>query len=168
MSNSGKVTLSINSNVDMCEEAKYYADEFLLYKEYSLEDNIDNFATKNEQHQKRETPVHATFGRDRVFDYPRKYFVDIDFENLAHVHVDIDGVWDVNNTSQWNCTSQYSIVYSGFKVSDLHFHFIIHDLHLNFDNYVEFDAHDNYEKEDIEYYLECSSFFRNEFLRDNK
>jgi hypothetical protein len=157
-----KVTYSYNNDVEVDELGKFVTNEFLEYKKLTFTQSDHNFITPNELYQEQNVSLNSLFGRDRVFDYPQRLFTDIHFENLTHVHVDKDNIWDLNE-KQWFCRSQYSIVYSGFKVQTDHVHLVIHDLLLNTDGDPDFNAHDFYNESDIEYYLDSAAFYRENF-----
>lgn len=157
-----KVTLSFNEDVASDEIGDFVSDEFLEYKKLTFTQSDNNFITPNENFQKNNQSLHSLFGRDRVFDYPRELLTDIHYDNLTHVHVDKDNEWS-DNTNQWYCCSKFSIVYSGFKVNEKHIHLIVHDLLLNIQNDPDFDAHNHYTQDDVEYYLDSAAYYRKIF-----
>lgn len=61
--------------------------------------------------------------------------------------------------NQWDCTSNLAVVYSGFELND-QFHFVVHELLLNEENDSSFDAHNFYEREDVEYYINNAEYIR--------
>ncbi|MGF1909170.1 hypothetical protein L4C38_07005 [Vibrio kasasachensis] len=131
--------------------------EFKQYKIDSLSISIDNFVAPNEGIQEVSPSVHSLFGRDRVFEHPSHLINDIHAENITHVHYN-DGTW-MPSMNQWHCTSMLAVVYSGFQYSD-QFHFVVHDLLLNSEDDDNFDAHDSYKTEDLEYYVQNAQYLR--------
>ena len=129
----------------------FMISEFYQYKVDTLSDNKNNFITPNEFHQASYPSAHNLFGRDRVFDYPKSELTRIDFENIAHVHYNIDDAWKVSD-KQWSCTSDSSVVYSGFILKGT-YHLIIHELLTE-------DAHQNYTEDDVDYYLDNAEYHR--------
>ncbi|MEZ9492251.1 type II toxin-antitoxin system YafO family toxin [Vibrio splendidus] len=138
-------------------EQTFVLKEFKKYKFDSLNITTDNFITPNEGIQEREPSVHSLFGRDRVFEKPSDLITGIHRENVAHIHYS-DGSW-TSDMKQWYCTSNLALVYSGFELKDK-FHFVVHELLLNEDSEPDFDAHDSYEREDVEFYIENAEYLR--------
>ena len=143
----------------LSEFQQFVIDEFIDYKLLSLTSSLGNFVTPNEVYQESNPSFHCLFGRDRLFISPHKWKINIDYENLSHVHFDKEELWS-NVNPQWYCTSQYSLVYSAFSMSDVHFHFVIHDLLLNIEAKDNFDAHNSYTEDDIKYYLDNAEYYR--------
>ncbi len=162
-----KITISFNEDVELDEVGSFISDEFLEYKKLSITDSADNFITPNEQIQHQTESIHSLFGRDRVFDYPVHLSTHIHYENLTHVHVDKDNTWGAGLT-QWACTSKYSIVYSGFTLTNNHIHLIVHDLLINKDGDADFDAHNFYNNDDVEYYINSAAYYRKEEIKKSK
>lgn len=140
-------------------QEQFIIDEFKLYKSDSLSISLDNFVAPNEGIQAKEASIHSLFGRDRVFDFPPEFWARIHQENLSHVHYDIDNEWTAQ-LAQWDCTSNSSVVYSGFVLDDEHFHFVIHELLIDYNQKENFDAHDYYQKDDLKYYLDNAEYYR--------
>ncbi len=136
----------------------FIISEFHKYKIDTLSDNKNNFVTPNEFHQESYPSAHNLFGRDRVFDYPKSEVTRIDFENLAHVHYNIDDAWKASD-KQWSCTSDCSVVYSGFILKES-YHLIIHELLID-------DAHKSYTEDDVDYYLDNAEYHRNTITTKN-
>jgi hypothetical protein len=136
----------------------YVVSEFCEYKRLSLTLSYDNFVAKNEGLQMKELSIHSQFGRDRVFDYPPKLLPSIIDENIVHVHYDGDATWSPEQP-QWYCTSHESVVYSAFKEGD-GYCFVIHDLLLDHDEDPNFNAHNSYSFDDLEYYVENAKYHR--------
>ena len=100
------------------------------YKQISLSENPTlHFVAPPEGIQSQRVPVHPALGRDKVFEFPEHLINGIHRENLSHVHY-TDGTWK-SGTSQWDCTSNLAIVYSGIKLSERDYHFVVHDFLLN-------------------------------------
>ena len=130
MTTNVKITISFNDDVELDEVGSFISDEFLEYKKLSITESANNFITPNEQIQHQTESIHSLFGRDRAFDYPEHLSTDIHYENLTHV--DKDNIW-VAGLTQWACTSKYSIIYSGFTLTNNHIYLIVHDLLINKD-----------------------------------
>ncbi|NRB65583.1 MAG: type II toxin-antitoxin system YafO family toxin [Saprospiraceae bacterium] len=143
----------------LTEAEQFVGNEFKNYKIDSLSQNPKNFVTPNEYIQSMYPSAHSLFGRDRVFDYPKKWFERIDFENLAHVHFNIKYEWNPSQ-KQWSCTSDSSVVYSAFVIDNVNYHFVIHELLLNTSNDDSFDAHEFYKPEDLKYFLDNAEYHR--------
>ena len=139
-------------------QQKFVISEFKQYKIDSLSVTPTNFVAPNEGIQESEPSVHALFGRDRVFEHPSDMINDIHKENLSHVHYS-DNQW-APEMNQWDCTSNLAVVYSGFILEGDKYHFVVHELLINEDNHPEFDAHDYYGREDLDYYLENAAYYR--------
>jgi hypothetical protein len=156
MKGSSKVKNSVNVTIDeelqpLTDVTNYLIKEFTSYKTKTLSESDGNFVAPNEFNQQQYPSSHSLFGRDRVFDYPPRLLDRIHLEQIAHVHFNIDDSWGVHS-KQWVCTSDSSIVYSGFKTLDT-FHFVIHDL-------LTTDAHNSYSQDDMQYYLDNAEYHR--------
>ena len=146
------------------KESELIISEFKRFKIDSFNHSPDNFITTNEGIQKTQPSIHSLFGRDYVFEYPKKWAGKILDENLSHVHIDINNQWSENN-AQWYCTSNESVVYSGFKLNSEKYCLVVHDLLTNEKDAPDFDAHNFYEEEDIEYYLKNSIYHREKITK---
>ncbi|NOF88414.1 type II toxin-antitoxin system YafO family toxin [Vibrio cholerae] len=144
---------------------KFFLKEFKQYKIDSLSLTTNNFVAPNEGIQETTPSCHSLFGRDRVFDFPLSLITKIHNENLAHVHLS-DGNWDTTKP-QWECTSNFAIVYSGFTLGKCEYHFVVHDIHHDKQN-SEFDAHDYYTRSDIDYYIQNAVYLREQITESNK
>lgn len=138
-------------------QQSFVLKEFKQYKIDSLNITTDNFIAPNEGIQEQQPSVHSLFGRDRVFEWPSELLAAIHKENLAHIHYS-DGTW-TNVMNQWDCTSNLSLVYSGFERNE-QYHFVVHELLLNEEQDPDFDAHDHYETDDVQYYVDNARFLR--------
>lgn len=141
------------------EVSKFVISEFKKFKIDSFTHSCDNFITTNEGTQKNTPSIHSLFGRDNIFEQPAKWVGSILDENLSHTHIDINNSW-TKNKPQWYCTSNESLVYSGFKLNSNEYCLVIHDLLTDDGNHADFDAHDFYEEQDIEYYLKNAIYHR--------
>jgi len=94
------------------------------------------------------------------FEFPNKYAGRIQAENLTHIHFDEAEEWNSDSTVQWNCTSGTHIVYSAYRTQDGNYKFVIQDFLLR-EGGIDRDAHDNYKKEDIKWYLDNAVYLRN-------
>lgn len=147
-----------SSELDPLTPPQHFAlKEFKQYKIDSLHITTDNFVAPNEGIQEREPSVHSLFGRDRVFERPSHLINGIHKENIAHVHYN-DGTWRSNMT-QWDSTSKQALVYSGFEY-DGQFHFVVHEFLLDDGTDPNFDAHDHYKTEDVQYYIDNAAYLR--------
>lgn len=130
-------------------------NEFTKYKELSLAKGTRNFITPPIGIQMVEPSVHLSFGRDTEFEEPPHFINDIHECNLTKVHVDTRSTW-LPHRAQWDCTSNESIVYSGFIMPDGTYCLVIIDFLVDqggSDTTDEFDAHNSYEDDDIEHFL---------------
>ncbi|MBY8211381.1 type II toxin-antitoxin system YafO family toxin [Vibrio fluvialis] len=138
-------------------EHNFFLKEFKQYKIDSLSISTNNFVAPNEGIQETTPTCHNLFGRDRVFEHPIDLINDIHRENLAHVHLS-DGTWDTTRP-QWECTSNFAIVYSGYTVGTYDYHFVVHEI-LHDDIDASFDAHDSYTRDGIEYYIANARYLK--------
>ncbi|MBE4578330.1 hypothetical protein BOO30_00135 [Vibrio navarrensis] len=139
------------------EVHKFFLKEFKQYKIDSLSITTNNFVTPNEGIQEQIPSCHSLFGRDKVFEYPLNLINGIHRENLAHIHLSDDS-WD-STKPQWECTSNFAMVYSGFTLGKCDYHFVVHEI-LRDDKGTKFDAHDYYTPSDIDYYIKNAAYYR--------
>lgn len=144
---------------------KFFLKEFKQYKIDSLSIATDNFVAPNEGIQETTPSCHSLFGRDRVFEYPLSLINGIHQENLSHVHLS-NGTWDTTKP-QWECTSNFAIVYSGFTLGKYDFHFVVHEIFQD-EQGTEFDAHDYYTHDDVDYYIKNAAYLRQQITNSNK
>jgi len=149
------------------EVSTFILSEFKQFKIDSFTHSDNNFITTNEGIQKTTPSIHSLFGRDNVFEHPVKWACNILEENLSHIHIDINNSWNEDD-AQWYCTSNESIVYSGFKLNSEEYCLVVHDLLTNDENTPDFDAHNFYEEDDIKYYLENSIYHRMQITKKQK
>ena len=159
-----KVTIDLDTEVVELNEANQEALNIVHeYKTLSFNAGPTNIITPNENIQLREVSIHPAVGRDRVFDYPERLRVDIEYEQLAHLHF-VDPSMAAKGIPQWKCTSKYAAVYSVFLVTPNHIHILVHDL-LTAENGIE-DAHEYYTPDDVETYLFYAKEFREAYKPD--
>ncbi|MGD8230743.1 type II toxin-antitoxin system YafO family toxin [Vibrio sp. TRT 1302] len=142
-------------------------DEFETYKRLSLAQNPKNFITPSVGDQMNYPSDHPSFGRDTEFERPESLITDIHRYRLTKVHVDTKAVWKPH-TKQWYCTSNESIVYSGFITPDNTYIFVIIEFLTaeNANNPENFDAHKNYTSEDVDSFLDIAAENEDDILND--
>ncbi|MDF4461424.1 type II toxin-antitoxin system YafO family toxin [Vibrio parahaemolyticus] len=138
-------------------------DAFTHYKELSLSKGEKNFITPPIGIQTSFPSDHGTFGRDTEFEKPEDLINDILEYNLSKVHVDTRATWKPT-AKQWYCTSNESIVYSGFKMPCDTYCLVIIDFLIDEGAVEGFDSHENYSREDIDEFLDIAHENREEIL----
>ncbi|ELI0636756.1 type II toxin-antitoxin system YafO family toxin [Vibrio harveyi] len=137
---------------------------FAQYKEISLAKGDVNFITPPIGVQMTKVPDHPSFGRDTEFEEPRELINEIFEYNLSKVHVDTRAAWKPT-VNQWYCTSNESIVYSGFKMPCGTYCFVIIDF-LVVDGDAEFNSHNHYKTSDIDNFLDIAHDNRETILSE--
>lgn len=142
-------------------------DEFETYKQISLSRATKNFITPPVGDQMATPSDHPSFGRDTEFERPEYLINDIYKYCLTKVHVDTRSVWKPHK-EQWYCTSNESIVYSGFIAPDGTYIFVIIAflISANAVSPDDFDAHKSYTDEDVDYFLDIAAENQDDFLAD--
>lgn len=159
MSISIEIVHDITEDGNLNEAQQYIVEEFREYKANSLAASQDNFCTPNEETDQRENAsLHPFFGRDRIFDFPKRILAQIWHENLAHIHIDTDGEWEVPSF-QWFTTSRNALIYSAF-IHDDDYVFVVLDILNDFDDSDNRGAHNYYSEEDIKHFLELAEWHR--------
>jgi len=162
-----KVIQDIKDDGSLNDAEKYIVEEFKTYKTISLSNSLDNFTTPNEEStQREETSVHPLFGRDRIFDFPERVLTLIWKENLAHVHIDSDGEWDIP-TFQWFTTSKNSLIYSAFKYEDTYV-FVVLDILKDYDKEDTKGAHNYYKESDVVNFIELAEWHRTVYPHEDQ
>ncbi|MBW0280699.1 hypothetical protein B4O99_14350 [Shewanella xiamenensis] len=162
------VIQAITEDGIITEAEQFIVDEFKVYKQISMSLGHVNFATPNEQTtQLTDVSVHQFFGRDRVFDFPQSIISEIWHENLTHVHIDSDGVWDEVPVVQWYATSKNALIYSAFP-TETEYVFVVHEILKDFEEADETGAHKYYTREDIENWLELAKWERDQYPSDKQ
>ncbi len=162
-----KVIQDIKDDGSLNEAEKYIVEEFKNYKTTSILKSLDNFANPNEETtQKQEYSVHPFFGRDRIFDFPERILHLIWKENLAHVHIDSDGEWDIPRF-QWFTTSKNALIYSAFEYEDAYI-FVVLDILKDYDKEDIKGAHNYYKTSDIVDFLELAEWHRINYPNDEQ
>lgn len=131
---------------------------FTEYKEISLAEGEINFITPPIGVQRTKISDHPSFGRDTEFEEPSELINDIFEYNLSKVHVDTRAAWKPT-VNQWFCTSNESIVYSGFKMPCGTYCFVIIDFLVvdgDADVDAEFNSHNHYKADDIDNFLDIA------------
>jgi len=147
------------------EQQNILKDEFTLYKELSLTQSSNNFITPPIGIQMSKPSVHPSFGRDTEFEKPDSLINDILEYKLTKVHVDTREAW-LPHKEQWNCKSNESIVYSGFKMPSGTYCIVILDFLIDNGDADNFDAHDSYTSDDIDSYLDIAHENRENILTE--
>ncbi|ELO1812399.1 type II toxin-antitoxin system YafO family toxin [Vibrio fluvialis] len=142
-------------------------DEFERYKRVSLSRAAKNFITPSVGDQMAMPSDHPSFGRDTEFERPESLITDIHKYRLTKVHVDTRSAWTLHK-KQWYCTSNESIVYSGFISSDGTYIFVIIEflISANAASPDDFDAHKSYTTEDVDQFLDIAAENQDDFLAD--
>ncbi len=144
-------------------------DEFEIYKNLSISQDPRNFITPPVGVQMTVRSVHPSFGRDTEFERPEELINDIFEYNLTKVHVDTRSSW-LPHKEQWSCTSNESIVYSGFVAPDGTYYFVVIAFLISQDATApdEFDAHESYTDEDVDYFLDIAHENRTDILSEGQ
>lgn len=162
------VIQAITEDGIITEAEQFIVEEFKVYKQVSMSLGKVNFANPNEQTtQQLSISVHAFFGRDRVFDFPQDLITDIWHENLTHVHIDSDGVWDNPAIVQWQATSKNALIYSAFP-TETEYVFVVHEILKDFEAADEKGAHRYYTRDDIKTWLELAEWERTQYPSDKQ
>ncbi|EGR4373610.1 hypothetical protein DDM70_14610 [Vibrio cholerae] len=142
-------------------------DEFETYKRVSLSRATKNFITPSVGDQMAMPSDHPSFGRDTEFERPEFLITDIHNYHLTKVHLDTRAAWKPHK-KQWYCTSNESIVYSGFITPDGTYIFVIIAFLIaeNATSPDDFDAHKSYTDEDVDYFLDIAAENKEDFLTD--
>ncbi|MGF1719475.1 type II toxin-antitoxin system YafO family toxin [Vibrio kyushuensis] len=143
-------------------------DEFETYKQISLERASNNFITPSVGEQMAMPSDHPSFGRDTEFERPEQLINDIHRYRLTKVHVDTRKAWTLHK-KQWNCTSNESIVYSGFITPNNTYIFVIIEflISVNAAGPNTYDAHESYTAQDVDDYLDIAAENEEEILADS-
>ncbi|HHF2971219.1 type II toxin-antitoxin system YafO family toxin [Vibrio sp. HS-50-1] len=141
-------------------------DEFETYKRLSLSQSPKNFITPSIGDQMAMPSDHPSFGRDTEFERPESLITDIHKYRLTKVHVDTKAAWKPYK-KQWYCTSNESIVYSGFVTPDDTYIFVIIEFLTaeNATNPEDFDAHKSYTAKDVDGFLDIAAENEEDFLK---
>ena len=159
MSANIKVIYDIKEDDSLDDAERYILEEFQKYKAESITSSEENFCTPNEESTQRNSPsCHPFFGRDRIFDFPKRILTLIWQENLAHVHIDSDGEWEAPKM-QWFTTSKNALIYSAF-INEDEYIFVVFDILKDFEESDERGAHNYYSEEDILGFLELAEWHR--------
>ncbi|EJL6393186.1 type II toxin-antitoxin system YafO family toxin [Vibrio navarrensis] len=144
-------------------------DEFETYKRISLTRAPKNFITPSVGDQMAMPSDHPSFGRDTEFERPESLINDIHRYRLTKVHIDTRKAWSIHR-KQWNCTSNESIVYSGFITPDGTYIFVIIEFltAANATSPTTFDAHTSYTDQDVDDFLDIAHENEEEILADIK
>ncbi|TOY93217.1 type II toxin-antitoxin system YafO family toxin [Vibrio fluvialis] len=142
-------------------------DEFECYKRVSLSRAVKNFITPSVGDQMSMPSDHPSFGRDTEFERPESLINDILRYRLTKVHIDTRKAWGIHR-KQWDCTSNESIVYSGFITPDDTYIFVIIEFLTasNATSPTTFDAHNSYTDKDVEEFLDIAHDNEEEILAD--
>ncbi len=142
-------------------------DEFEIYKRLSLSESSNNFITPPVGVQMKSPSVHLSYGRDTEFERPESLINDIFKYNLTKIHVDTRSSWKPHK-AQWYCTSNESIVYSGFIAPDETYYFVIIDFLIDdgASGPDDFDAHKSYTADDVDSFLNIAAENQEDILAD--
>lgn len=156
---------------DLDEEGILGVDESEVIREFKTlkTDSIsqggeDYFAAPSEGGtQATDKSPHPLFGRDRIFDHPSYLSTRIINANLAHIHIDTDGVWGYpHQEPQWGMTSKNALIYSAFETKG-EYVFVVHEILCGFPDSDEKGAHKFYKSADVEGWLEQADWHRGNY-----
>ncbi|HHF3206668.1 TPA: type II toxin-antitoxin system YafO family toxin [Vibrio diabolicus] len=144
-------------------------DEFETYKRLSLAQTPKNFITPSVGDQMSFPAEHPSFGRDTEFERPESLINDIHKYRLTKVHVDTRATWQPHK-KQWYCTSNESIVYSGFITPGNTYIFVIIEFLMshNAESPEKFDSHKSYTAKDVDHYLDVAAENQEDILADQQ
>ncbi|MFM2601749.1 hypothetical protein [Vibrio diabolicus] len=140
------------------QQQQILRNEFETYKKLSLERAPKNFITPSVGDQMAMPSDHPSFGRDTEFERPSSLINDIHRYRLTKVHVDTRTAWKPHK-KQWHCTSNESIVYSGFIAPDGTYIFVIIEFLIDpsATSLSNFDAHKSYTDKDVDNFLDIAA-----------